>query len=259
MRKLLTKVAIVTSLATAAQAGGIVDLEIGGGNWSTGAPTGIIETSGIDVDLATQANLGTSDNFYMWAVIDHAIPVIPNIRIEQTSLKSEGTKNINIAGLINGNIDTTLDMSHTDYIAYWGIPFATWLPFIDELDIGFGAKVFDGSLSMVDTLGLATPVNEAYSDVPVPYGYGKLRVQPPMLMGVGFEGEIKYISYDASSFSEVIAKIDWGFLAPLPVLDIEAGVELGYRSMSLNVDTSDLKADIAFDGIFFGVYGKFGI
>ena len=259
MKKLLTKVALASALISSAQAGAILDLEVGGGSWSTGAPTGTLETSGVEFDLQEQANLGSSDNTYMWLVIDHLIPVVPNIRIEQTTLKSTGTKTVNIAGLINGNVDTELDMSHTDIIAYWGVPFGTWLPFIDELDFGLGAKSFGGSLTMTDTLGIATPVEQSFDNVPVPYGYGKLRIEPPLFMGIGLEAELKVLSLDAVTFNETIVKADWGFTAPLPAIDIKAGLEVGYRTMSLNVDASSLKTDIAYDGIFFGLYGKFGI
>ena len=260
MKNLFTKIALTTALITTAQAGAILDLEIGGGSWSTNAPTGTLETSGVQFDLQNEANLGsTSDNTYVWVVVDHLIPIVPNIRIEQTTLKSVGSKTVNIAGLIDGDIDTELDMTHTDYIAYWGVPFGTWLPFIDELDFGLGAKVFSGSLSMTDSLGIADPVEETFNNIPVPYGYGKLRVEPPLIMGIGLEAELKYLSLDALVFNETIVKADWGFTAPLPIMDIEAGVEVGYRTMSLNVDASSLKTDIGFDGIFFGVYGKFGI
>ena len=261
-KKLLTTLAVVSGLASSASAGAIIDVEIGGGMWGTEAPAGQLTTNGVDVDLASQANLTqTSDNMYAWAVFDHPIPIVPNIRVEQVSLKSLGTKNVNIASLINGDVDTELDLSNTDVIAYWGVPFATWLPFMDEVDFGLGVKAFSGALSM-DNGTVADAVNTSFNGAVVPYAYGKLRVKPPFMLGVGLEAELKYIeSTDGveAKFSEMILKADWGFVAPLPLLDIEAGLEAGYRSMSLNVDSSELKTDIEFNGIFFGLYGKFGI
>lgn len=269
LKGLVSTLAIVSGLASSVHAGAIMDIEIGGGLWSTATPEGKITTSGIAVDLATQANLTqTTDNMYAWAVLDHAIPIVPNIRIEQVSLKSVGTTTLaNIpAGLgldvTALNVNTTLDMSNADLIAYWGVPFATWLPFMDEVDFGLGVKMFNGSLVMQDNISATAAVDQSFNGAIVPYVYAKLRVEPPFILGIGLETELKYIeSTDAvkAKFSEIIVKADWGFEAPLPVLDIEAGLEIGYRAMSLNVDSSELKTDIGFNGIFFGIYGKFGI
>ena len=268
IKKMLLKVALVSTLISSANAGAVLDLEVGGGMWSTSAPTGYLEVTGVDVDLATEANLGsTSDNMYMWVVIDHPIPLIPNLRVEQTTLKSTGTKSYTtgIADLFTytGDVDTELDLSNSDFILYWGVPFATWAPFIDELDFGLGVKVFNGSLVMTENLTGSSLADESIDNAPLPYLYGKLRVEPPFMFGIGVEAELKYLSIDTSSyvtnFNETIIKLDWGLEAPLPILDIEAGIEAGYRTMSFDIDASALKTDVEFNGIFFGVYGKFGI
>jgi len=263
-KKLLAKVALVSVLASSSYAGAIIDLEVGGGVWSTGAPTGTFEADAgngaVSFDLANQTNLtSTSDNTYLWAVLDHPIPIVPNIRIEQTTLKSVGTKTVNITNLISGDIDTTLDLSSVDYIAYWGVPFATWLPFLDELDFGIGGKFFTGSLSMKDSSGVSDPYEQSFDGATLPYGYGKVRVEPPFMFGIGLEGELKYISYSSSTFSEFMVKADWGMTAPIPAIDIEAGLEVGYRTISLDIDESELKTNVDFDGVFFGIYAKFGI
>ena len=263
MKKILAKVALVSALVSSAQAGAVLDLEVGGGMWAAGTPSGSFTSDGVQVDMVNQLNLGSpSGSTYGWAVVDHLIPVVPNIRVEQVSISSEGQKNINILGLIDGNLDSELDLSNKDLILYWGLPFATWLPFIDELDFGLGLKAFDGGLLIEDTLGLADPVSEDFN-FGIPYGYGKLRIEPPLFMGVGLEGELKYFSVssgsDSFTFTEYIVKADWGMMFPLPIIDIKPGVELGYRDMSIDVDSSDAKADLGFSGLFFGVYAKFGL
>lgn len=267
-KNLLAKFALVTALASTSYAGAIIDVEVGGGMWSTGAPTGTLETNGVEFDLANEAGLSsTSDNTYFWAVLDHPIPIVPNIRIEQVSLKSVGTKTstVGIPGLFSydGAVDTDLDLSNTDIILYWGVPFATWIPFMDEVDFGIGGKIFDGYLSMTESVTGSSLVDESLDGAFVPYVYGKLRVEPPLILGIGLEAEIKYLSIDtgstSSDFNELIIKADWGLTAPLPAIDIEAGFEVGYRMMSLDVDSSDLTTVIDFNGVFFGLYGKFGI
>lgn len=272
VKKLLLSAVLVSTFVTASQAGAIVDVEIGGGMWSTSEPTGTIEATGpigtTKFDLVDQAALGsTDDNSYIWVVFDHPVPIIPNLRIEQTVLKSTGTKAITggIPGLFttSADVDSTLDLSHTDFILYWGVPFGTWLPFIDELDFGIGAKAFNGSLLMEESLAGTALVDQSFAGAMLPYGYGKLRVEPPLMLGLGFEAEVKYLSIDlgsvTSDFTEAIVKADWGFTAPIPVVDIKAGLEVGYRQMIINIDAPDLNTDVDFSGVFFGLYGKFGI
>lgn len=263
MKKYLSSLAISAMLATAVNAGAILDLEVGGGVWSTGKPTGTVETSGFDFDAQDEMKLdSTSDNMYAWAVIDHPIPIVPNIRVEQVTLKSSGTNSSLSVGPINGDVDSELDLSNTDVILYWGVPFATWAPFIDELDFGLGAKMFSGGLTM-DNGTVGDLIDQSFSGGMVPYAYGKLRIEPPFMMGIGLEGEIKTMSVDAGSltatFNETIVKADWGYMFPLPILDIEPGLELGYRNMSLDIDSSDLTTNVGFSGIFFGAYAKFGL
>jgi outer membrane protein len=263
MNKYLSSLAVCAFLATTANAGAILDVEVGGGMFSTDAPTGTVNANGYELDAQDKMKLGsTSDNMYAWAVLDHGIPVIPNVRVEQVTLKSSGTNSSLSGGPINGDVDSELDMSNTDLILYWGVPFATWAPFLDELDFGVGAKMFSGGLTMSNGT-VADSIDESFSGGVVPYGYAKLRVEPPFMFGVGLEGEVKYIAYDAgsveASFSETIIKADWGYLFPIPALDIEPGVEVGYRNMSIDIDSSDMTTDVGFSGIFFGVYAKFGL
>lgn len=263
MNKYLSSLALATCLATAANAGVVLDVEVGGGMLSSDAPTGTLVTGGTEYDLESQAKLeSTSDNMYAWAVIDHAIPIVPNVRIEQVTLKSTGTNNFT-ANSFTGSIDTELDMSNTDLILYWGVPFATWAPFLDELDFGVGIKSFSGGILMDQSITGSSIIDESFSGAAVPYGYGKIRVEPPFIMGIGLEAMIKTISVDGgdvtATFNETIIKADWGYEFPLPVLDIKPGIEVGYRNMSLDIDSADLETDLGFSGIFFGVYGKFGI
>jgi len=263
MKKYLSSLAISAFLVTAANAGAVIDVEVGGGSWSTDAPTGTVDTTLGVFDLQDEAKLGsTSDNTYVWAVIDHPVPIVPNVRIEQVTLKSSGTNSYTV-GAFTGSVDSELDLSNTDFILYWGVPFATWAPFIDELDIGIGVKSFSGGILMEETLTGNSLIDESFSGGMVPYAYGKLRIEPPFMMGIGIEGEIKHISYDAGSveatFNETIIKADWGYLFPLPILDIEPGIEFGYREMSIDIDSSDITTDVGFKGLFFGAYAKFGI
>ena len=256
MNKILTSMAVATALSTAAFAESvIVDFSAGGGSVSMDKPTfavGDSETTKVDMTL------NEPSQSYTWAQFDHALPIIPNIRVETIDLKYSGTATAGL-GTFNGvsisaDAAATVDLSNQDIIAYWGVPFSTWLPMIDEADFGIGFKKFDGQITITGT-------TDETVDAIVPYGYAKLHISPPFLGGLGFEAEIKTISGGGASFNETIVKADWSVEAPIPVIDLEVGIEGGYRSTTFKYDAdgSDAFLDIEFTGVFFGIFAKFGI
>ena len=259
MKKILTSLAVASALSTAAFAESvIVDFSAGGGSISMDKPTfkvGDAETTAVSMTLDEPSQS------YAWAQFDHAMPVIPNIRVEQSEMKYSGTSAT--TGPFNGSSITasttsTVDLSNQDIIAYWGLPFTTWLPMIDEADIGIGVKEFDGKITITGA------TNETV-DAMLPYGYAKLHITPPFLGGLGFEAEIKVVSGGGASFNESIFKIDWMIEAPIPVIDLEVGIEGGYRSTTMGYNDGeagvggDAYLDLEFTSIFFGVFAKFGI
>lgn len=260
MKKILTGLAVVTALSTASFAESvIVDLSVGAGSMSTDAPT---VAFGDSEALKVTNTLNDPSQSYMWAQFDHAIPIVPNVRIEQNTLEYTGTATA-AAGSFNGTpisttVASTVDLSNQDIILYWGVPFSTWIPMIDEADFGFGLKTFDGQITVAGAL-------DEVIDGSVPYGYAKLHISPPFMFGIGLEAEIKTLSVGDFTFSENIFKLDWSVEAPIPVIDLEIGVEAGYRSTSIGFDDGDATAagdiflDLEFTGIFFGAFAKFGI
>ena len=255
MTKILTSLAVASALSTAAFAESlVVDFSAGGGSISMDKPTfavGDAETTAVTMALDEPSQS------YTWAQFDHFVPIVPNIRIEQTAMKYTGTAST--TGTFNGFTVTgteasTVDLSNQDIIAYWGVPFSTWLPMIDEADFGIGVKTFDGKITV------AGAVDETI-DAMLPYGYAKLHISPPFMAGLGFEAEIKVVSGGGATFNESIYKIDWSVEAPIPVIDLEIGLEGGYRSTTFKYDAdgTDAFIDVEFTGIFFGLFAKFGI
>lgn len=255
MKKILTGLAVVTALSTASFAESlVVDISVGGGSVTADTPTVAFGDSAI---TPVEMNLDKPSQTYMWAQFDHALPIIPNIRIEQNTLSYAGTASTSAKfnGIdINISNPGTIDLTNQDFIAYWGVPFSTWIPMIDEADFGIGIKQFDGKLEI-------TGVTNETVDFMLPYGYAKLHVSPPFMFGIGLEAEIKVISGLGATFNESIFKLDWSVEAPIPVIDLEVGVEAGYRSTSIQYDADggDAFLDLEFTGVFFGAFAKFGI
>lgn len=256
MKKLLSTLVVASALTTASFADSmVVDLTVGAGQLDFDQPTVRFG----DSSTATFAlALDKPKQNYQWAQFSHLAPIIPNVRVEMVDMVFEGTATT--SGTLNGinvavNSATKLDLTHQDIIAYWGIPFSTWIPMIDAADFGIGVKQFDGSLTV-------TGVTTETLDAMLPYGYARLHITPPLLGGIGFEAEIKTLSLDSTiSFTENIYKIDWRFEAPIPVIDLAIGVEGGMRQMSFqaDVDGSSAFADVEFESVFFGVFAYFGI
>ena len=249
--------AVLTAFtATVSAESVVVDLTVGGGVVTTDKKTAAFGDSSL---VQVTNTLTAQDQSYVWAQFDHALPIIPNFRFESNTLSYTGTAQAGL-GTFNGvsitaDAASTVDLSNQDYIAYYGVPFSTWIPMIDEADFGIGVKQFSGKITVT---GVA---DEALDAIMLPYLYAKLHISPPFLLGLGFEYEYKGLAGDGFSFTETIIKADWSVEAPIPVIDLEVGVEAGLRSTAIEYDASGSTAflDLEFSGIFFGVFAKFGI
>lgn len=256
----LSIAAAALALATSANAGlAGVEFGVGGGQFNTENPTGSY-SDGINpsLDLENMLSLEGSSNTYAWAYLEHPLPVIPNIRFEMNAEKYEGTSTISqdfMGQTFSGSVNSLGDISSNDVILYWGVPgtglASTAMPGVDfDLDFGLGAKMFDGEVSVTNSIDPTIASGEILDQV-IPYGYLRGRVEA---FGAGLEGQVKYVKYDVNEYSDMSVKVDYTFPVT-PVLDL--GVEAGYKTTSLTVDVDTLQADLSTSGFFFGGFIKF--
>ena len=224
-------------------------------------PAGTLGTSGSTAyDMATDLGLSSAAQSYMYAEFDHLIPIVPNIKYEKTTLTYKGTATQTVTigtQTISAAAASNFSWDNEDVLFYWGVPFSTWIPMIDAADFGFGVKLGNLNVGVDGVSSTAFPMGSVY-------GYGRLHISPPLLFGLGFEIESKYISASDTSgntlnFSEMVYKVDWMIEAPIPIIDLSVGVEAGYRAMTYEITASGAAFNLDFSGIFFGVVGKFGI
>lgn len=248
--------ALVLSLASSsAMALPGLDLWAGGYSWNTEYAGGVSATAdGTPLELDMQKTLGlkdSSDNV-IWAAFEHPIPVIPNIQVKLTELETKGTgslsQNITFGGetvQATQDLNSTLNLNHTDVTAYWGLP----LPIV-TIDFGVNIRMFDD--------GSQITINEATAplDYPIPMLFGRVGASLP-LTGLEVMAEGNYIGYGDTNHMDYQLLVRYT-LPVVPVLDIN--LEAGYRSFELNIDPTDfdgdeddLTADIDMSGIFFGV------
>jgi len=260
-KKLITIGSIaLTLLTTTANAGVLLDFEVGAGSWNA-KPSGNIDY-GTNIDIQDDLGLNDSNNIYLYADFNHFVPIIPNIRIEQQNLEMDATANLgNITfnnTTYNGSTATKLDLKQQDLLLYWGVP-ALKLATAGMLRVDFGIdlKKFDGSIVLDSKVNNNTQSETANIDFIIPMGYIGATFDPP-LIPASLSASYKTIRYDGSSINDIMAKVSIDLPIPLPLIDIK--LDLGYKQQSLVISESvsdNLTADIKFSGMFFGISAKF--
>lgn len=195
-----------------------------------------------DHDSNTSGNtsdLDSDSGAYYGIAFEHPIPLIPNIRLQSTSLEVDGTATVNAFNGQTVSGKASLDLSHTDYTLYY--EFLDGLLWLD-LDAGVTLRNFDGSISL-DT-------ESADFDATIPMGYVSAYASIPGT-SVAVGGELKALALGDSSLTDTTLKIKYE--SPFLV-----GVEGGYRSLNIelvDIDGKDITSDNS--GFFIGAFVDF--
>jgi outer membrane protein len=200
---------------------------------------------GTNIDLENTLGFDDEDGNVIYVALEHPVPVLPNIRLQQTELEIDSQNNA--AGTINFgdqtftvNVDADLDLSHTDATLYWQV-----LDNYVSLDLGLTARFFDGELNLTETGG-GTSANEKLEAV-IPLIYTKARVDLP-LSGLYAAVSGNFLGDGDNNFLDYEAKIGYES-------DFKLGVEAGFRSLKLDLDdVDDVEADITIDGLYLGLF-----
>ncbi|MCT7358679.1 TIGR04219 family outer membrane beta-barrel protein [Thalassolituus pacificus] len=191
-------------------------------------------------------NLDSDNGQQLTVFFEHPLPFIPNLKLKQTSLELKGDGNINATfadQTFNENVNSTLDLSHSDLTLYWGLPLP--VPFVD-VNFGLTARQFDG---VAEVSGKTTTVNESVDlDFVMPLVYGEVKINSPF--GLYASADVNYIGMGGNKLSDISYGI--GYDLPIPVVDI--GLEAGYRSINLKADKdlADIDTDFDVSGTYFG-------
>lgn len=247
MKKLLLG-ALVALLPITGMTATVLGIQAGGGSWSH-APSGDITASdggvGTSADLKDDLNLSSKKEGYSYFILEHPIPVIPNIKYVNTKLTSSGSGTVNSEFQFNGktytqnsSVTTVLELNQTDTILYYEI-----LDNVVSLDLGLNAKKITGKAS-VD--GAATESTNFTATIPMVYVAAEIALPAGFAIGA----DISTISYSGNSISDTTIKLSY-------TTDFYLGVEAGLRTQSYTLDVDDVKASMKFDGVFAGVYFKF--
>ena len=247
IKKSLTTFALGALLATTAHAD-FARVELGGGMW-TQAPSGILSYTESGATGEYNSEKKSNTGAYAWLLVKHPLPIVPNLRVEYASMKDVGKASGNFHGFTApADSDASLEITEFDVIPYYNILDNTfWI----TVDLGVDFKVtnitYKASGVNVPLVGASTDYEDSTSIV-IPLGYVRARVEIPAT-DIGLEADVKYISYDDSTVSDMRVKVDYT-LGFIPV--IQPAIEIGYRVHKIDVKTDDKKTNMNVD--FAGVY-----
>ena len=221
-----------------------LSVSAGGGSWSE-SPSGNIQDTidPADVDVMDQLFWDDESQGYYFVTLEHPVPILPNVRLMHTSLDQSGSGNASFVfdGVaFSGNVSNDFSIETTDIIAYYEV-----LDNVVSLDLGLNIRSLDIDYTIT---GGGESTSDSFSET-VPMLYAMVGTSP--WPGLTISGELSYIGYSGSSYSDFTAKIAY-------TTDFFVGVEAGYRSQSIELDdVSDTDANLDFDGMFVGAYLKF--
>ncbi len=256
MKKLVTGLLSTVALISTLNAD-FARVEMGVGGWNQ-SPSGTISYT--DATLGSEGTYTSKqvDNTstYVWALIKHPIPILPNLRLEYTDIDDQGSAKGSFEDFDTGGLfkNASISMKQYDIIPYYNLLDNTaWT----TLDLGLDIKVVDASYKAqaVNIFGIGLGNYEDSKTIAIPLVYARVRVEIPAT-NIGLESDVKYITYDGSTIYDVRAKVDYT-LDMIPVL--HPGLEVGYRMQKFDLTSDDdkTKMNMEFKGFYAGLMLRF--
>lgn len=243
IKQLICLLALSTPLMANADT---LSVTVGGGAWDSDPDGGFKKKQDpSDVDVKDDLFWDSKTQGYAFAVFEHPVPALPNIKLAYTKLKQDGSGNANFVfdgEVYNGDVKNNFSIESTSLIAYYEI-----LDNIVSIDLGVDIRYVKADYKISEEL-TNTSSNDSFKQV-VPMVYALIGASP--YPGLLISGEISYVTYQGSDVSDMTAKISYAS-------DYFVGVEAGYRKQNYNFDdVSGIDSNISFDGVFAGAFVKF--
>lgn len=241
MRQILTSSLLLASLYSASASADFLGLYVGGGSWNHD-PSGDFSSTdagSTNIDVASTLGLSDESETYLWMAFEHPIPVLPNVRLEKTSLSHTGNGNTTVnynGATISGSYASEMTLDSTDIVLYYRL-LDNWVNF----DLGLNVRKIDGEFTVGSE---SVSVSES-----VPMLYLAAQFDLPFT-GFSVGADYNVVSYDGSSYSDMRLR---GIYETGPL-----GIELGLRTTTLELDNVDnIDAKIDFDGVMIGAFLHF--
>ena len=230
----------------------VLGVEVGAGGWAYDiSGTARYKTKDSANDIDVNQDLGYDDDSlgYIYAVLEHPVPLLPNVRISYANVDSNASgtlRNTVIYGDIifnaNENVRSSVELKQTDVTLYYEL-----LDNVVSLDLGLNAKYID---SKAEIRGETSGSESADVSGWVPMLYAAVGGDLPFT-GLAVNAAGSLIQYQDSKFYDY--SISARYTSPWRV-----GVDLGYRAIKLDLDDfDDSYADVEFDGPYAGLHLSF--
>lgn len=222
-----------------------IGFEAGAAYWGAKI-SGNVQYRGSSIDLEKDLGYGDLNTNFLWASFEHPVPLIPNLKIQHTTIDEASSKNANVTfnnNVYGGTVSSNIKLNQTDFILYYEL-----LDNLVNFDFGINGKYLDASVDMNDSLG-ATSSSKDLAYV-IPMVYAKAKFDLPF-SGLSVETDVSYIGYDANNFYDLKGGVSYETSFGL-------GATVGYRYEKLELDDlSDVYSDIEISGAYAGVYYHF--
>lgn len=224
----------------------VISFAVGGGVWNETPEGNIIQPSNAPtpvVDVKNNLFWTEESQGYLFATLEHPVPILPNVRLTYTSLDhaGSGSTSFDFDGVTySGNVANDFTIEQTDLLLYYEV-----LDNVVSLDLGLNVRLLDISFTINDG---TNNTSESVS-APVPMIYGMVGASP--WPGVLLSAEANYMTLSGSTVSDFNAKISY-------TTDFFVGFEAGYRTETIELeDVDNTDANLDFKGPFIGAYVKF--
>lgn len=238
----LTGAALCASLSSLTHADTIFGVYAGANLWTSSLSGDINSGGGSLIDTEDTLRLDDDTTSTVYIAVEHAIPLMPNVRIAFTDMKyagdtllSEDVTFEDTTFSAGDRINSDLDFSHNDVTLYYEL-----LDNVVSLDAGINVRIFDGAVK----LSSPTVENATISlDEAIPMLYAAVRADLP-LSGLYAAAEGSFVSVGGNEMQDLTAKVGYTIAGGF-------GVEGGYRVLRLNLeDINDLDSDVSADGAY---------
>ncbi len=238
------------SAAGTAQAD-LARLAAGIGAWAPQATGSAEYRSDGRFDVEDDLGLDRSTEGYAWLVVEHPVPLLPNLRLDYVSLDFSGsgrtgsTFRLNDTAFVTGTeVDSRLELEQIGFVLYYEV----WDLGPPQIDLGLDIRYLDARVQVRDEATGRTDSVDA--SLPLPLLYGAVQVGLPTT-DLWLRAEGSGLAFDGNQILDLRLSIGYDYAFGL-------GVEAGWRSQSIELDdVDDLNADLEVQGPYAGVYLDF--
>lgn len=251
MKKVILASLVALGVSSNAQADAI-GLYLGASYWDQ-ASSGEFGSSSQQVDF----NLADEQQTSYFISVEHPLPLIPNAKISQATLQSDGQALLttefefnNTTFESNSTAMANFDVKFTDYTLYYELFDNDLLSF----DFGITGRDFSGSVSISGEINGSVETSRISTDEIVPMLYARTNIGLPFT-GFNFFAEGNFLSVKDHTLYDYQAGISYELVDNLA---IDINITMGYREVKLTLDDlNNLYSDITFNGAFLGTVVHF--